>query len=169
MKRRILMIVTIICGALLQQILPVWPIFGGIKPPILAALSLHYALRRDNRDMWLAVITAALLHDGLEVGPFGPAIATFPIIGFLANRIRTEVFADDLPLQLMFGAVIGLFVTLVTLLAYSAFGLRPFHFGMAVLRLIGGLILGMTTLPIISHMTVKLESILPKSRGHGWL
>ena len=121
MRRRLLMLLTIAAGALIQQLLPAWPFFGGMKPPILAALALHYALRRDNRDMWLAVIAAALMRDGLEMGTFGPALLAFPIIGILANRIRTEVFSDGLVSQLIFGAAIGLFCAFCALMIYTVF------------------------------------------------
>ena len=51
-RRRFFIFVELLLGALLQQLLPGWALCGGMKPPILAALVLHHALRRDNRDMW---------------------------------------------------------------------------------------------------------------------
>jgi rod shape-determining protein MreD len=168
MKRRILMLLIIGAGALLQEVLPVWPIFGGIKPPILAALVLHFALRRDNRDMWLAVFAAALLQDGLDIGSFGPALFVFPTIGILANRIRTEVFSDGLVSQLIFGATISLFLTFMTLLILTASGQRPFYFGQAVMRLLGSIFLGMLTVPLVSRAVLGIESLIPKRRTYGW-
>lgn len=168
MTRRILMLFTIAAGALLQQFLPAWPVFGGIKPPILAALAMHYALRRNNKDMWLAVFAAAIMQDGLDIGSFGPALVAFPVIGMVANRIRNEVFADGLVSQLFFGAVIGFFTTFTTLLIYTATGQRPFHFGMSILRLFSSFALGLATLPLVSITTTKLEKALPKRRGYGW-
>jgi rod shape-determining protein MreD len=168
MKRRILMLLLIGTGALLQEVLPVWPVFGGIKPPILAAMVLHFALRRDNRDMWLAVFTAALLQDGLDLGSFGPALLAFPAIGILANRIRTEVFADGLVSQLFFGATSSLFLTFITLLILTASGQRPFYFGQAVMRLLGSIFLGMLTVPLVSRTILGIESLVPKRRTYGW-
>ena len=168
MKRRILMLLTIGFGALLQQSLPGWALFGGMKPPILAALVLHYALRLSNHDMWLMVIIAALMQDGLELGSFGPALLAFPIIGIIASRIRTEVFADGLVSQLIFGAAIGLFFTLITLLVFTASGQRPFYFGQALMRLIGSLCLGLITLPLVSQSIIRLEGLIPKRRTYGW-
>jgi len=52
MMRRTLMLLTIVFGALLQQLLPAWPLFGGIKPPVVAAIALHYALRSNRKEMW---------------------------------------------------------------------------------------------------------------------
>jgi len=168
MMRRALMVLAIAAGALLQQLLPAWPLFGGIKPPVLAALALHYALRRDSRDMWLAVFTAALLHDGLDLGAFGPALLAFPIVGILAHRIRNEVFSDGLVSQLIFGAAVGVFTTFVTILVYAATGQRPFLFGQTLLRLFGSIWLGMAALPLVSFAINKLEASLPRRRGYGW-
>ncbi|VGO16934.1 hypothetical protein PDESU_05527 [Pontiella desulfatans] len=168
MKRRILMALLLMLGALLQQVLPAWPLFGSMKPPILAAMVLYYALRRDNRDMWLVVFAAALLQDGLNLGAFGPALLAFPVIGILANKIRSEVFADGLVSQLIFGAAVGLFTAFASLLIYSATGQRPMHFGLTLLRLGGSFWLGMATLPLVSFSINKLEAALPKRRGYGW-
>ncbi len=168
MKARLLMIALLIAGALLQQFLLPWPLLGGVKPPILAALVLHYALRREPREMGLAIIVAAVLHDGLELAMFGPALLAFPVIGILAQRIRNEVFSDGLVFQLFFGAAVGAFTTLAALFIYSATGQRPFHFGFSMLRLIGSALLGMATLPFVSYSINKLEAALPKRRGYGW-
>ena len=158
MKRRILMFVLIGLGALVQQLLPAWALFGGVKPPILAALALHYALRRDNRDLWLAVFGAAILQDGLDLGPFGPALLAFAVLGVLANRVRNEIFADGLVTQLVFGAAMGL----------AATGARSPHAGIALLRLVGGALLGAATLPVVSRAINAMEAALPKRRGYGW-
>ena len=168
MRRRLLMLMTIVAGALLQQLLPPWPMFGGMKPPILAALALHYALRRDNRDMWLVVFTAAVFQDGLTMATFGPALLTFPVMGYLANRIRTEVFSDGIVTQMIFGAAIGLFCCLVALMVYTVSGQRPFHLGLSLSRLIGSTVLGMITLPLVSRAIIRIEAMIPKRRDYGW-
>jgi rod shape-determining protein MreD len=165
---RILMLSGIVIGALVQLFLPVWPIFGGIKPPVLAAFTLYYALHRSPRGMWIAVFWAALLHDGLDLGGFGPALIGFPIIGSMAHRVRLEIFVDGIVTQMIFGALGAVLVTFVTILIYSVSGQRPFHFGYALLRLIGSGLLGMVALPLVSLAMNKLESVLPKRRGYGW-
>lgn len=168
MKRRVLMLLLLMTGALLQQALPGSLLTGGLKPPVLACMVLHFALRRDNRDMWLAVFAGALLRDGLDLGSFGPALLTFPAIGILANRIRNEVFSDGLISQLVFGAAVGLFTTLVTLLIYSISGQRPMQFGLSLVRLFGSIWLGALTLPAVSLFINRLEAALPKPRNYGW-
>lgn len=168
MKQRIIMLLTLLIGALVQQFLPAWPLFGGIKPPVLATMALHYALRRDPKEMWIAVFTAALLHDGLDLGSFGPALLAFPVIGLLASRVRNEVFADGIVTQLIFGAGIGLFTVFVAMLVYAATGQRPILPGQVALRLFGSFWIGMATLPLVSLSINKLEAALPKRRGYGW-
>ncbi|WP_372806243.1 rod shape-determining protein MreD [Pontiella sp.] len=168
MKRRLLMILLLALAALLQQVLPAWPLFGGMKPPILAAMVLYYALRRDNREMWIVVFVAAVLQDGLNLGSFGPALLAFPAIGIVANKVRNEVFADGLVSQLVFGAAAGLFTTFSALLIYGITGQRPVQFGESLMRLGGSFWLGMATLPLVSLSINKLEAALPKRKGYGW-
>lgn len=168
MMNRILMFGGIAIGALVQLFLPVWPLFGGIKPPVLAAFALYYALHRSPRGMWLAVFWAALLHDGLDLGGFGPALVGFPVIGVLAHRVRLEIFVDGLVTQMIFGALGAMVVMLITILLYSATGQRPFHFGYSLLRIIGSGLFGLATLPVVSLTMNKLEASLPKRRSYGW-
>lgn len=168
MRHRVLMLFIMGLGALIQMLLPSFPMFGNMKPPILAALVLHYALRRNNRDMWVAAFVAALMQDGLEPGSFGPALLAFPTIGILANRIRSEIFSDGIVTQLFLGALIGVFVTFITMLIFSVSGQRPFHFGITLHRLMGSFILGMFTLPLVSRAIIRLEALLPKRRDYGW-
>jgi rod shape-determining protein MreD len=158
----------IFLAALVQLYLPPWPIFGGAKPPVLAAMVLHYALHRPRREMWIAVFWAALLHDGLDPGPFGPALLAFPVIGLLANRIRSEIFVDGLITQMICGALGAWILVLVTLLVYVAGGQRPVDPLFAVLRFIGTGLLGMAALPAVSLPIGMLEGALPKRKGYGW-
>ncbi|WP_372795537.1 hypothetical protein [Pontiella sp.] len=168
MRYRFAMLFIIGLGALVQMLLPAFPMFGNMKPPVLAALVLHYALRRDNHDMWIAVFVAAVMQDGLEPGSFGPALLAFPTIGILANRIRNEIFADGLVTQLFLGAVIGVFCTFITMLIFSVSGQRPFHFGGALHALVGSFVIGVFTLPLVSRLIIRLEALIPKRRDYGW-
>ena len=165
---RALMLGGIFIGALVQLFLPPWPMFGGIKPPVLASFALYYALHRSPRGMWIAVFWAALLQDGLALGGFGPALIGFPVIGVLAHRVRLEIFVDGAVTQMFFGAAGAMLVTLLTLVIYSVTGQRPFHFGYALLQIIGSGVLGMVMLPLVSVVMKKLENALPRYRGYGW-
>lgn len=168
MMRRMLMFLIVVFGALLQQLLPAWPLCGGIKPPILGAITLHFALRKEKKELWLVLMFAALLQDGLDMGSFGPALLAFPAVGLAAYRIRNEIFADGLVTQLVLGACLGFFTTVVTLFVYSATGQRHMYPGVVFLRLISSIALGMATLPLVSRSINWLETTLPKRKGYGW-
>ncbi len=168
MMARMLMLCGIAAGALLQLFLPAWPLFGGMKPPVLAAFAIYYALRCTPRDMWIGVFFAALLQDGLDLGRFGPALLAFPIIGWLAHRVRLEIFVDGLVTQMVFGALGAMVATLVAVLVYAVTGQRPFHFGGTLLRIFGSGLMGMATLPLVARTMGWLETLLPKRRGYGW-
>lgn len=168
MMRRTFMLLTIAFGALLQQLLPGWSLCGGIKPPVVAAIALHFALRSEKKEMWLAVLFAAILQDGLDLGSFGPALLAFPAVGLLAYRIRNEIFADGLVSQLVLGALLGFLTAFVTLLVYSATGQRTVPLVPVLVRLICSTGLGMATLPLVSRSITRIETSLPKRRGYGW-
>jgi rod shape-determining protein MreD len=168
MTHRILMFGGITFGALIQLFLPPWPIFGGIKPPILMAFALYYALTDSRRGMWLAVCWAALLQDGLDLGSFGPALIGFPLIGLLVHRVRLEIFVDGTVTQMICGALGAMVAMLITILIYTISGQRTFHFGYTLLRLVGSAILGLVTLPLVALAMTRLVAILPKRRGYGW-
>jgi cell shape-determining protein MreD len=168
MMRRTFMLLTLALGALLQQLLPGSPLCGGIKPPIVAAIALHFALRSDKKEMWLAILFAAILQDGLDLGSFGPALLSFPAIGLVAYRIRNEIFADGLVTQLVLGALLGLFTTFVALAVYSATGQREAAPLTEFVRLISSIGLGMVTLPLVSRTLTRTEASLPRRKGYGW-
>lgn len=168
MKRRTYMLLIILLAALFQQILPPIAWLGGMKPPILAAMALHYALRKGSPDFWMAVAFATLLQDGLDLGSFGPALLAFPPICGLAHRIRKEIFIDGIVTQLVLGATMGLLVAFVALVVYSITGQRSFPPAIGLLRLLGSLLLGAVTLPLVSLVVGWLESMIPKPREYGW-
>ena len=168
MMKWVLILGGIFIGALVQLFLPPWPVFGGAKPPVLAAFVLYYALRLSWRDMWIAVFWAALLHDGLDIGPFGPALLAFPIIGILAHRIHSEIFVDGTITHVVCGTLGAMLVTFTTLIVFAVSGQRPIHPGYALLRLVGSGLLGMVTLPLVSLAMNTLEAALPKRRRYGW-
>lgn len=155
-------------GALIQLFLPAWPALGGIKPPVLVAFVLYYALRRSSHGMWVAVFWAALLHDGLNLGGVGPALIGFPALAALVHRVRLEIFMDGLMTQLIFGAVGSMLVMLIAVLVYTISGQRTFNFGYALLRIVGSGVLGLVMLPVVSLVMNKLANLFPKRRRYGW-
>lgn len=168
MRSYLYIVLTLGFAALLQQLLPAWPLFGGLKPPLLAMTAFYFALRRKPAHVWAAVFSAALLQDGLDLGAPGPALIAFPVIGILALRIRSEIFSDGVVTQLFFGGALGLFTAAIALVIYCVTGQRTVSFGQGLLRLFSSALLGMITLPAISIALRKFEAALPKRRDFGW-
>jgi rod shape-determining protein MreD len=166
--KRAAMILSILAGALAQLFLPAWPVFGGAKPPVLPALVLYYALRLDEAGMWTAAFWAALLADGLSLGPFGPALLGFPLIARLAYAVRNDLFIDGLVAQAMVGAAGAALAALVAVLVYAIDGQRPLPFGHVALRLVGSGLMGAVALALVSHLFGGIAAAIPKRRRPRW-
>lgn len=168
MMPHVLVFGAMIVGALIQLFFPAWAWFGGVKPPVLLALMLYYALRRSSQGMWVVLIGAAILQDGLDLGGFGPALIGFPLVGVVVHRIRKHVFIDGLVAQIVLGALGSMMVMWVAALFYRITGVRPVSVGYAFLRILGAGILGMIVFPLVSIVMNYLTILLPKRREYGW-
>ncbi len=160
MKSHVLLILLLFASALLQQTLPAWPVFGGLKPPVMLAVVLHAALRLPVREVLGLTMLAAVVHDGLEPGPFGPALIAYPLLAVLAVRFRNDLFCNSMAMQTFFGALAGLVAVLAAILVYAATGARPLTGSGR--RLGGGPFLGAATLLIVSLLLPKIPE---KDRG----
>ncbi|MBN2684241.1 MAG: hypothetical protein JXR40_03080 [Pontiellaceae bacterium] len=169
MMRRALMLFLIVLGALLQQLLPGVPVFGGMKPPILGAMALFHASHKGIPDLWIAVFFAALLHDGLSYGSFGPALLAYPALSLLIYRVRSDIFADGLVTQLVVGALMGLSTAFVLVVFHSALGQLNVPPRDVFIRLFGSLLLGLVTQPVVARVVQRIEALIPKRRERRWL
>jgi rod shape-determining protein MreD len=169
MKRRALMLLIIVLGALLQQLLPGVAVLGGMKPPILGAMALYHALHKGVPDLWIAVFFAALLQDGLSHGSFGPALLTFPSLSLLLYRFRNEIFTEGLVTQLFIGALMGFCTAFVIVVFHSAVGQLIVQPRLVFLRLLGETLLGLVTFPLVARIVQRIEALIPKRRERRWL
>jgi len=156
-------------AALVQLYLPCWPIFGGIKPPVLLSLVLYHALNGSPRTTVWAVIFAVLLQDSLDLSGFGPALLGFPLVALLAHRIQSRIFVDLVFTQMIFGALAAVAAMSVSIVVHTLTGQRPFSFSHTLLRLVGSLILGMGTFPILMWCTQQLTNVQKNRRRRRWL
>jgi len=147
-----LLLLTLIC-LLLQQSMPAWPLFAGLKPPLTLALVVHLAFRLPPRAAWLATFFIALLYDSLEPGPLGPALLAFPLITYLILRHRRNLFADGIITQLFCGACAGILTILSACLVYILTNARSIPSLTALL--FGGIFLGAFTQLLLSQLMLK--------------
>jgi rod shape-determining protein MreD len=156
-------------AALVQLYLPCWPIFGGIKPPVLLSLVLYHALKGSPKTTIWAVAFAVLLQDGLDLNRFGPALLGFPTVALLAHRIQSRIFVDLLLTQMIFGALSAFVAMSVAIVVYTLTGQRPFSFSQNMLRLIGSLVLGMGTFPALMWFSNCVTTVRINKRRRRWL
>ena len=168
MKRRAFMLILIAVGALIQQLLPGVACLGGMKFPVLGSMALFHALHKGVPDLWMAVVFAAVLQDGLSLGSFGPALLSYLAMGTLIYRIRKEIFADGLVTQLILGLLMGLFVAFVTLVFHSAIGQLSLPAGRILLQLLGAGLLGLLTQPVVARVVHWIEAAIPQRREFRW-
>ncbi len=157
MKTPIILLLLILLSLLLQQSLPAWPLFAGLKPPLTLALVVHLAFRLSPRMAWLSTSGVALLYDSLEPGPFGPALLAFPLITYFILRHRRNLFADGIITQLFCGACAGTLTVLSAGIIYLVTNARPIH--SLTSMIVGGLLLGAFTQLIFSQLMLKCSWI----------
>ena len=157
MKTFLRILLLLIVSMLLQQVLPSWPIFNNLKPPLMGALLVHLAFRLPARSTWQFTLASAVIYDSLEPGPYGPALLAFPIITVLTLRFRHDLFGNGVITQLFCGGIAGLIIVTSATLVYLVTNARPLD--SMVSTLFGGLFIGAGLQPILSQLLQKSDWI----------
>jgi len=161
---RLFITLLLLCGALLQTLLPVWSRFGALEWPILSGLVVCIALNTGRRQMIYAAVLAGLLHDAFCPAPPGLSIPFFAALAAAMNRIRGEVFGDLPVTYVVIGASAAVFETLYYTLIFAVSGLRPVFSAQPALRLIGGVLAGATVVPLVALGALYLHRITGRNR-----
>ena len=88
-------LLALVLGAAVQDM---FPPFGGVKPPLLAILSIYATLRRPFTAAIAASVSAGALADALGGVPAGCNIAFFAALACLVRAIRGAACGMPLPL-----------------------------------------------------------------------
>jgi len=168
MMRWIQIFLFLFLGALIQLELPPITFLGGMKPPVVMALVIYYAMHVSAKELKVAVCWAALLYEGLEFGTIGPGILTFALLAWAVYRVRFEIFVDGLGTQGLFGVLGGIVLVLIAAILYGLTHQRPFQLGLLFRQLFGAGVLGMITLPLVCFLVHHFEALFPEKRGGGW-
>ena len=139
----------LLVGASLQTLLPGFAVLGSIGWPILPGIVLCISLKSSRSKVLYAGLLAAVLNDALCPVPFGLSIPFFLFISLGVYAVREEVFGDQIITYAVLGLVVGLLQTIYYVAVFSVAGLRPFGGSLLVPRLLGGLLLGTVTSPLI--------------------
>lgn len=162
MKTKLLLLSFFILAAIIQQLSPNVTFFGNIKFPFFSSIMVYACFRLSKRNAWISSIVSAIIFDGLEPGPYGPALLTFPVITFIILRYRNNLFHEGIVTQIFCGAICYFFITLTTGFFFLVTNIREIDF--FFLKLIGSLFLGSITLPVCSHL---LSNVIPSEERGG--
>jgi cell shape-determining protein MreD len=156
MTRRFITLL-LMCGTLLQTLLPPWSAFGSLEMPVLTGLVICISLQTDRARMLYAAVLAGLLHDAFCPAPPGLSIPLFVMLAAGINWIRDEVFGDLPATYVVLGVTASVFETFYYAVVFLLSGLRPVPPGLLGLRLAGGLMAGAVIVPLISMVVLQLQ------------
>lgn len=101
----LVMLFVLVSGAVMQSVVPGWPLLGQAKIPFLLAGVIYYALTRKSGTMLLAAVLAGFLQDALSPIPLGYSSFCFCVIGLLISAFRNTVFTESAFTAAFFGGV----------------------------------------------------------------
>jgi rod shape-determining protein MreD len=155
------MLFTLVCGAVLQAVLPTWRWFGHANVPILLGIVLYYAVTHPRGMLLGAAVIGGLLQDALGMIPLGYSSFCFCVVALSAARFKDIVFEHEVITHMLFGALAaGLSTLLLYLLLIGAgvvVGARP---GWGALKVIGSVILGGVVSPFVFEAMGALDRML---------
>lgn len=154
------MIFALICGAVLQAVLPTWSWLGHASAPLLLGVVLYYAIVHTRGTMLCAAVIGGLLQDSLGMIPLGYSAFCFCVAALTVARFKDLVFVHEAITHMVFGAVAAGLVTFVLygLLAGSGqVALRP---GWGMLKVVGSVLLGGVVVPLEFELMESLDRML---------
>ncbi len=156
----LVMLFSLMLGAVLQAVSPMWALLGQVKLPVLFAVVVYYALTRERRLFLPAGLSAGIFQDALGQSPLGYSAFAFIAVGWLVHRYRDQVFDQDWPTQMLVGGVGYATVNgLLVLLLGSSGYIEPSP-GWVALKCMGSLLLGMLVVPLVFRMIAGLDRLV---------
>jgi rod shape-determining protein MreD len=154
------MLFVMMCGALIQAVLPASPALGQAKVPALAAIVVYYALARSRRDMLWAAIVAGLVQDGLGLTPFGYSSFAFCLMAVMITRFKELVFVHEMLTHMLFGVLMAAGSTLILFVLLTSTGLIEMPVAQAFHKAFGGALLGAVATPLIFHGCAHMDRLM---------
>lgn len=150
----------LIMAALLQALFPASRWTGYAPVPVMASLVIYYALVRPRAILLLAAIGAGLVEDSLGQMPLGYSVFCYCVVGLVVEHFRDSLLVRQSSTHVMVGALVNLGVTLAIMLLLAKDGLIVPDVLHTVLRLLGAVLLGAVTAPLVFAALAHLEQTL---------
>lgn len=160
----VVMVMTLMLGAVVQTLSPAYPALGQAKAPVLLAVVVYYALNRTSAVMVCAALLAGFLQDALSSIPLGYSSAVFVVAGWLISRYRNLVNTESAVTPLFFGAIAGSSVLLLMTLLLARAGLVYIMPGRLLLKLLGAGFLCMLATFVVFLLLGALERMVGNVR-----
>ena len=145
----LIMSMALLGAAVLQSVLPSYAFMGQVRPPLLLAVVLYYALHYDVLPAMWAALLAGFLHDALGGVPMGYTVVAFGLLGLMAGRCREFISRDNLVPHSLIGAAASFVVTLAMFIVLRMRGDIACHLSWALLKAFWAAILGMWCVPLV--------------------
>ena len=154
------LIFSLLVAALVQALLPTTRWTGYAPVPVMASVVLYYALLRPRAILLAAAVGAGLVEDSLGQMPLGYSVFCYCVMGLLVEHFRDSLLVRQWTTHAMLGLLANLGLTLVLMLLLAKDGLIVPDLLHTVLRLVGALLLGAVTAPVVVAALDSLEQTL---------
>ena len=156
----VVMLVSIVSGAVLQSFIPPLHWMGQSPAPILLGLVLYYTLEHNRARMFQAAILAGFFQDTLSLLPLGYSSFCFCVAGAMVSRFKNVVFVQQWITHMLFGALANAGVTLVLALLLIGNGLLVAGWSMILAKTMGSLLLGAVIIPLEFWVVEALDRMM---------
>lgn len=154
------LIFALIVAALLQALFPASRWTGYAPVPVMVSLVIYYALVRPRSILLLAAVGAGLVEDSLGQMPLGYSVFCYCVVGLVIEHFRDSLLVRQGSTHVMVGALVNLGVTLAIMLLLAKDGLIVPDVLHTLLRLLGAVLLGAVTAPLVFAVLARLEQTL---------
>lgn len=154
------MVFALICGAVLQAVLPTWSWLGHAAAPVLLGIVLYYAISYPRGMMLGAAVVGGLLQDSLGMIPLGYSSFCFCVAALAVARFKDLVFVHETITHMVFGALAAGTVTLLLYGLLAGGGQVVVRAGWGFQKIIGSLLLGGVVAPLAFELMESLDRML---------
>ncbi len=154
------MIFMLICGAVLQAVIPTGAVLGEARVPVLQGLVIYYALTRRRSEALRVAVLAGFFHDALCMIPLGYSSFVLCCCAWVINKVRDEVFIEDWTTHLLFGALANGIVTLFLYVLLTQGGGLVMGLNALFLKCMGSVVMGAVVVPFVFRIATSLDRAL---------
>lgn len=153
----LVMILTMMAGAVTQSAFAPAAWAGSAKPPILLAVVLYYTLRHPPALALSAAFLGGFLQDAAGIGQMGVSSMCFAAAAWLLGRSREIVLGETVFAAAVIGAGAAAILDLCVLALASREGMLALPVVHIVLRAGGSMLMGAVTTPVVAAVISRAD------------